>query len=242
MSMDKVRISNAIGTSENEYPAPVAISVNGVVWGPAIAPQVDTKKLTIGPIEGAISGRRVVGPRDQFIGPWQPGDRQPTEMEQVSKPDWFRDLPNTNIETRTVENFGASRTVAANMGGETPLIYPSGSQSLTLVTGVVPGITAYSFVIPEGSKPGVGRISLTQAESGDCAGTFAISTEKGATQGPSVLDVQTGNMPVFHFQAGKGKPGYGQLLPTGVVLYLNAKYTGSPGSNQLVQIEAHDRT
>ena len=52
MSMDKVRISNAIGTSENEYPAPVAISVNGVAWGPAIAPQVDTKKLTIGDASG----------------------------------------------------------------------------------------------------------------------------------------------------------------------------------------------
>ena len=61
MSMDKVRISNAIGASENEYAAPVAISVNGVAWGPqganALNPQVDTKKLTIGPIEGEGGGK-----------------------------------------------------------------------------------------------------------------------------------------------------------------------------------------
>lgn len=206
----------------------------------AVSIQQDGAPLSVTHADIRAAGAPV-GPFDQFTGPWRPGDRLPTEMEQMLKPDWFRDLPDTNIETRTVANFGASRIVAANMGGETPLVYPSGSQSLTLVKGVAQGITAYSFVIPEGDHPGVGRISLAQAESGDCAGTFAIATEKGATQGPSVLDVQTGNMPVFNFQVGQNKPGYGPELPQGVVLYINAKYTGSPGSDQLVQIEAHDR-
>lgn len=35
--MDKVRITNPVGTSENVYESPVAISVNGVPWGPLAA-------------------------------------------------------------------------------------------------------------------------------------------------------------------------------------------------------------
>lgn len=193
------------------------------------------------PVKVAAAAGGFVGPFDQFSGPWKTGDRKPTEMEQMLKPDWFRDLPDTNIETRTATNFGASRTVTANMGGETPLLYPSGSQSLTLVGGVTQGITAYSFIIPEGYKVGGGRISLAQAISGDCAGTFAISTERGPTEGPSVSAQYKGNMPVFAFQVGQAEPGYGPSLPRGVVLYVNARYEGSPGSDQLVQIEAHDR-
>ena len=37
MDMDKVKITNPVGTMENEYRAPVAISVNGVPWGPLAA-------------------------------------------------------------------------------------------------------------------------------------------------------------------------------------------------------------
>ncbi len=37
MNMDKVKITNPVGTMENEYRAPVAISVNGVPWGPLAA-------------------------------------------------------------------------------------------------------------------------------------------------------------------------------------------------------------
>lgn len=53
--MDKVRITNPLGTEENEYQAPVAISVNGQVWGPVVVPQVDTAKLTQGNVNPGSS-------------------------------------------------------------------------------------------------------------------------------------------------------------------------------------------
>lgn len=136
--------------------------------------------------------------------------------------------------------FNASATVAFVKDGETPIRYAAGEQQRTHVTGVSAALTAYGFTVTD-ARPGSGTISLAQAETGDCAGVFAISTERGATEGDNVLAQYKGNMPVFHYQVGSNKPGYGPELVPGTKYYVNALYMGNPGTDQIVEIAGHRR-
>ena len=136
--------------------------------------------------------------------------------------------------------FNASATVAFNKGGQTPLRFAASEQQRTHVTGVSAGLTAYSFTVND-ARPGSGTISLAQAEVGDCAGVFAISEEAGATEGDNVLARYAGNMPVFNYQVGSNKPGYGPELVPGTKYYVNAFYMGNPGADQIVEIAGHRR-
>ena len=173
-----------------------------------------------------------VGPFDQFTGPWKAGDRQPTEMEQIMKPDWFRDLPDGRTGTDEQGGGGPSATVGFVLGGIVKIGYPQGNRKLTRVTGCVPGLVAYDIgPVLLGKGPGVARVSIAQESSGDAAGKFAVATEPGVLVGPSVIgSPYEGNMPVFNIGVTADMP----------KLYVNAQYS-SVSANQLVQVEAHDR-
>lgn len=136
--------------------------------------------------------------------------------------------------------FNASATVTFVKDGETPIRYAAGEQQRTHVTGVSAALTAYGFTVSD-TGPGSGTISLAQAEAGDCAGVFAISTKPGVTEGDDVLAQYKGNMPVFNFQVGSNKPGYGPELVPGTKYYVNALYMGNPGADQIVEIAGHRR-
>lgn len=142
--------------------------------------------------------------------------------------------------TAPTNKYNASATVAFNAGGVTPLRYNATQQQRTHVTGVTAALTAYGINVDD-AAPGSGTISLAQAEAGDCAGVFAISTVQGATEGDDVLAQYKGNMPVFNFQVGTNKPGYGPQLYAGIQYYLNARYMGNPGTDQIVEIAGHRR-
>lgn len=100
--------------------------------------------------------RAPVGPYDQFAGPWRPGDRLPTEMEQITKPNWFLDLPNTNIDD---PNGPApvyfSNTISFFPGIVVDLPWPQlGQQKTRVVMNGQTGKLAVRITVPRDSAVG----------------------------------------------------------------------------------------
>lgn len=225
--MSKISITNGKITSIEPYGNGVLLetSPDAVVIVDGATPQADAQQ----PV--SADNRKPVGPRDQFTGPWRPGDRQPTDMEQMMKPEWFRDLPDGRSGTDEPGGGGPSATVGFVLGGVVKIGYPQGNQKQTRVTGCVPGLVAYDIgPVLLGKGLGTARVSIAQESSGDAAGRFNVATEPGVDSGASVLAEYEGNMPVFNIDVTADMP----------KLYVNARYT-SVSANQLVQVEAHDR-
>ena len=212
--MSKVKISNKIGTVENEYAGDgLAIEVDGVKWGPVGANKDAGKPGT--DATGALLGGGTGGYEGGGVGGAAP-------------------------ETAQVEGVMLIQFVPS---GVTHVPYPSGSQKRYRLTGVVPGLGALAFT-PSAGKSGGGRFSIVGAEIDSCPlDDSAIGTEAGVFVGPSIL-ARYGQSNHFSetFQVGEDKgAGYGPVLPTDRPTFVNVKFgTGVP-ANLTVEVAAHDR-
>ena len=134
--------------------------------------------------------------------------------------------------------------IAFVLGGITHIPYPTGSQKRYRLVGVVPGLGALAFMPEPGKHPGGGRFSIVGAELDSCPlDDSAIGSEAGVFVGGSVLRAYgQSNHYSEAFQVGEDKgPGYGPVLPTNAVTYVNVKFgTGVP-STLTVEVAAHDR-
>lgn len=129
-------------------------------------------------------------------------------------------------------------------GGVTHIPYPTGSQKRYRLVGVVAGLGALAFMPEAGRHPGGGRFSIVGAEIDSCPlDDSAIGSEAGVFVGPSVYRAYgKSNHYSEAFQVGEDKgAGYGPVLPTNAVTFVNVRFgTGAP-SNLMVEVAAHDR-
>lgn len=159
--MSKISITNGNITGLTPYGNGVLIETTPdavvIVEGLTSPTKADIKQA----MSVEVANDKPVGPRDLFSRPWRTGDRQPTDMEQIVKPDWFKDLPNGNAGQQT-GGGGPSATVAFVPDGVVKIGYPQGNQKQTRVTGCAPGLVAYDIgPVLLGKGPGTARVSMT---------------------------------------------------------------------------------
>lgn len=219
--MSKVRISNAIGTSENDYPGPVTIHVDGEEWGPVIGAQVDTKKLAVGGDTSAAASALIGGgnPGGGYTGGGVGGEN-----------------PETGQAMRVQD-------IAFVPGGITKIPYPQGNQKRYRITGVVAGPGCFEFTVGR-SKPGIGRFSLVGAEIDACPfQRLVIAREAGVFIGPSIVYTYgAGNHFSETFVVGReGDKGYGPELLADAPSFVNVEFSTGVPTNLICEVAAHDR-
>lgn len=226
--MSKVRISNALGTVENDYPGDVRISVDGQAWGPVAATRVDAEKPAQGNVAAdtsastnAAAGALLGGGSGGYAGGGVGGAAPET------------------AQTMNVQD------IAFVPGGVTHIPYPQGNQRRYRITGVVPGPGCFEFTVGNGDGTfGGGRFSLTGAEIDACPIVRAVyATERGVFVGPSILE-EYGQRNHFSEAFVVGKPGgggYGPELPTDKPTDVNVEFAAGVPSNITCEIAAHDR-
>lgn len=166
--MSKVRISNALGTVENDYPGDVRISVDGQAWGPVAATRVDAEKPAQGNVAADTSasgnvaaGALLGGGSGGYAGGGVGGERPETVGQDVGR-------------RFTYEYHGTP-------GGEYPLDYPDRNMYRALVHCNSAGLHIYGpFVPTAGRKPGpnIGAIKTAENLTGNIAGVMAIGPTK----------------------------------------------------------------
>lgn len=215
--MSKVKISNKIGTVENEFAGDgLTVAVDGQQVYPPNGAQVDMAKVKAG---GDATGALLGGGSGGYAGGGVGGAAP---------------------ETAQVEGVMLIQFVPK---GVTHIPYPQGNQKRYRITGVVPGPGCFEFTVGA-SKPGGGRFSLTGAEIDACPIVRAVyATERGVFVGPSILEVY-GQRNHFSEAFVVGKPGgggYGPELPTDKPTDVNVEFAAGVPSDITCEIAAHDR-
>ena len=223
--MSKVRISNANGTSVNDYPAAgLTIEVDDVQVFPIPASQVGKvgnapaadSSASGNAAAGALLGGGSGGYAGGGVGGAAPETAQPMAIQVITF------VP----------------------GGVTHIPYPQGNQKRYRITGVVPGPGCFEFKVGANNHAGSGRFSLTGAEIDACPIVRAVyATERGVFVGPSILETY-GQRNHFSEAFVVGKPGgggYGPELPTDKPTDVNVEFAAGVPSNLYCEVAAHDR-